>query len=42
MAEAFGVRRGDVAIVVGERGRDKVVEVDVDSEVGKGILAGLM
>ncbi|MDQ3404922.1 MAG: DUF167 domain-containing protein [Actinomycetota bacterium] len=42
VAEAFGVRRGDVTIVVGERGRDKVVEVDVDSVVGNGILAGLM
>lgn len=27
LAAAFGVRRQDVAIVTGERGRDKVVEV---------------
>jgi hypothetical protein len=27
LATAFGVRRQDVAIVTGERGRDKVVEV---------------
>lgn len=27
LAAAFGVRRRDVAIVTGERGRDKVVEV---------------
>jgi uncharacterized protein len=27
LAKAFGVRKQDVAIVVGERGRDKVVEV---------------
>jgi len=28
LAAAFGVRRQDVVIVAGERGRDKVVEVD--------------
>jgi len=27
LAKAFGVRKQDVAIVAGERGRDKVVEV---------------
>ena len=27
LAAAFGVRRQDVTIVVGERGRDKVVEL---------------
>lgn len=30
LASAFGVRRQDVAIVVGERGRDKVVELPDD------------
>jgi uncharacterized protein (TIGR00251 family) len=30
LAEAFGVRARDVVIVAGERGRDKVVEVDGD------------
>ncbi|WP_433263703.1 DUF167 domain-containing protein [Actinosynnema sp. CS-041913] len=28
LAEAFGVRRQDVRVVRGERGRDKVVQVD--------------
>ncbi|MEU4803287.1 DUF167 domain-containing protein [Actinosynnema sp. NPDC023587] len=28
LAEAFGVRRQDVRIVRGERGRDKLVELD--------------
>lgn len=28
LAAAFGVRRGDVRIVNGERGRDKLVELD--------------
>lgn len=28
LAEAFGVRRQDVVIVTGERGRDKVVALD--------------
>jgi uncharacterized protein len=27
LAKAFGVRRQDVTIIAGERGRDKVVEV---------------
>lgn len=30
LAEAFGVRGRDVVIVTGERGRDKVVEIDAD------------
>ncbi|MCA1655733.1 MAG: DUF167 domain-containing protein [Pseudonocardiaceae bacterium] len=30
-ARAFGVRRQDVTIVAGERGRDKVVEVTPDA-----------
>jgi uncharacterized protein (TIGR00251 family) len=32
LAAAFGVRRQDVVIVTGERGRDKVVEVDGATE----------
>ncbi|MEU5692537.1 DUF167 domain-containing protein [Actinosynnema sp. NPDC020468] len=28
LAKAFGVRRQDVSVVAGERGRDKVVRVD--------------
>jgi hypothetical protein len=28
LAAAFGVRRADIAIVAGERGRDKLVSVD--------------
>jgi uncharacterized protein len=28
LAAAFGVRRQDVAVVAGQRGRDKVVELD--------------
>ena len=28
LAKAFGVRRQDVVIVAGERGRDKIVELD--------------
>ena len=28
IAKAFGVRRADVTIVTGERGRDKVIELD--------------
>ena len=30
LAEALGVRARDVVVVAGERGRDKVVEVDGD------------
>lgn len=30
LGEAFGVRARDVVIVVGERGRDKVVEIEGD------------
>jgi uncharacterized protein (TIGR00251 family) len=28
LAKAFGVRRGDVSVVAGARGRDKIVELD--------------
>ncbi|HET6260396.1 MAG TPA: DUF167 domain-containing protein [Pseudonocardia sp.] len=33
LAEAFGVRRGDVALVSGARGRNKVVAVEGDEAV---------
>lgn len=33
LAEAFGVRRGDVEIISGLRGRDKVVEIAGDDPV---------
>ncbi|WP_420821773.1 DUF167 family protein [Pseudonocardia broussonetiae] len=33
LAQAFGVRRGDVEIVSGSRGRDKVVEIRGDDAV---------
>ena len=32
LAEAFGVRPRDVMIVAGERGRDKVIEIDGDHD----------
>lgn len=32
LAKAFGVRKQDVTIVVGERGRDKVVELPDDPD----------
>jgi uncharacterized protein YggU (UPF0235/DUF167 family) len=28
LAKAFGVRRGDVSVVAGGRGRDKIVELE--------------
>jgi uncharacterized protein len=31
LATAFGVRRQDVTIVTGDRGRDKVVEIALDT-----------
>ncbi len=40
LAAAFGVRRRDVAIVVGERGRDKVVELPGDPERLEELLRG--
>jgi uncharacterized protein (TIGR00251 family) len=34
LAKAFGVRKQDVAIIAGERGRDKIVEVpDADERL---------
>lgn len=40
LAAAFGVRRRDVVIVTGERGRDKVVEVDGATEARLAELLG--
>ena len=42
VAEAFGVRPRDVTLVVGERSRTKVLEVDVDEVTGRGILRRLL
>lgn len=42
VAEAFGVRPRDVVLVAGERSRTKVLEVDVDTATGTGILNGLL
>jgi len=33
LAEAFGLRRSEVTLVSGARGRDKVVELDGDEAV---------
>jgi uncharacterized protein len=42
LAAAFGVRRGDIEIVTGERGRDKVVAVRGDRAELTARLAELM
>ncbi|HEY8372440.1 MAG TPA: DUF167 domain-containing protein [Pseudonocardiaceae bacterium] len=42
LAEAFGVRRQDVVIVSGERGRDKVVELDPAPSDAPARLAALL
>ncbi len=42
VAEAFGVRPRDVALVAGERSRTKVLEVDVDEVTGRAILGRLL
>jgi uncharacterized protein len=42
LAAAFGVPRSAVVIAVGERGRDKVVDLDGDGEVLGGRLAVLL
>lgn len=42
LAEAFGLRRGQVAIVAGERARDKIVELDGDEEQLKARLVDLL
>ncbi|MBP2338345.1 DUF167 domain-containing protein [Saccharothrix coeruleofusca] len=42
LAKAFGVRRQDVAIASGERGRDKVVVIDPAPDDGAEVLAALL
>lgn len=42
LSGAFGVRRNQVRIVTGERGRDKVVELDPAPADAAAILAGLL
>lgn len=42
LAAAFGVRRQDVVIVTGDRGRDKVVEIDPPPADAKRVLAELL
>lgn len=42
VAEAFGVRRQDVRIVTGDRGRDKVIELDPAPGAAAAVLAGLL
>ncbi|WP_436500878.1 DUF167 domain-containing protein [Actinokineospora sp. HUAS TT18] len=42
VAEAFGVRRQDVVIVSGERGRDKVLVIDPAPDDAAKILARLL
>ena len=42
VAKAFGVRRQDVAIVAGDRGRDKVIELDPAPEDAARRLADLL
>lgn len=42
VAAAFGVRRQDVHIVTGERGRDKVVEIDPPPDDAKSTLERLL
>ncbi|HEV2781971.1 MAG TPA: DUF167 domain-containing protein [Actinophytocola sp.] len=42
LAEAFGVRRRQVAIVRGERGRDKLIELDPAPPDAESILARLL
>ncbi|WP_156757389.1 DUF167 domain-containing protein [Actinokineospora pegani] len=41
LAGAFGVRARDVAIVHGDRGRDKLVEIEPAPPDGPGLLARL-
>ncbi|MFL6143452.1 MAG: DUF167 domain-containing protein [Labedaea sp.] len=41
LAEAFGVRRGQVFVVRGDRARDKVVEIDIEPDRGAVLLAAL-
>jgi uncharacterized protein (TIGR00251 family) len=42
LAEAFGVRRQQVAIVRGERSRDKLVRLDPEPPDAARMLAGLL
>jgi uncharacterized protein len=42
VAEAFGVRSRAVTVVAGERSRTKVLEVEVDAEVGRRTLDALL
>ncbi|GAA2661749.1 MULTISPECIES: DUF167 domain-containing protein [Actinosynnema] len=42
LAKAFGVRRQDVEIVSGERGRDKVVVIDPAPDGADGLLVELL
>jgi len=42
VAEAFGLRRGDVALMSGARGRDKVLELYGDDEAIAARLAELL
>jgi uncharacterized protein len=42
LAGAFGVRRRDVAVVAGERGRDKVVQLDPAPPGAADCLAALL
>ncbi|MBC6447715.1 DUF167 domain-containing protein [Actinokineospora xionganensis] len=42
LAAAFGVRRQDITIVTGDRGRDKVVEIDPPPDDAKSTLDRLL
>ena len=42
VAVAFGVRAREVTLVSGERSRTKVLEVDVDAEIGRQTLEALL
>ncbi|MGM1058096.1 DUF167 domain-containing protein [Saccharothrix sp. Mg75] len=42
LARAFGVRRQDVEVVAGERGRDKVVQVDPAPADARDVLERLL
>lgn len=42
VAQAFGVRPREVTLVSGERSRTKVLDVGVDDETGREVLAALL
>ena len=42
VAQAFGVRPRDVTLVTGERSRTKVLDVAVDDDTGRAVLAALL